>query len=286
MKIAFLNPQGNFDRADSYLTEHPDFGGQLVYVKQVALALGELGHHVDILTRQINDPTWPEFAAVHDTYPNSTNVRILRFPAGPGKFLRKELLWPYLTNDWVPNISRFYEDEGRFPDIFSAHYADGGICGVLLENNLGIPFSFTAHSLGAQKMDKLKLSTANLQELDDYYFFRRRLKAERLAMNRSIVNITSTNQERLTQYRHNVYRGAIDWTDENRFAVIPPGVNLDIFDRKSRSDDEDQVIEYLGKKLAQDIAPGRLNLPCIVAASRLDPKKNLLGLVEAFAANS
>ena len=37
MRIAFLNPQGNFDPEDSYWTEHPDFGGQLVYVKQVAL---------------------------------------------------------------------------------------------------------------------------------------------------------------------------------------------------------------------------------------------------------
>ncbi len=34
MHIVFLNPQGNFDPADSYLTEHPDFGGQLVYVKE------------------------------------------------------------------------------------------------------------------------------------------------------------------------------------------------------------------------------------------------------------
>ena len=30
MHIVFMNPQGNFDPQDSYLTEHPDFGGQLV----------------------------------------------------------------------------------------------------------------------------------------------------------------------------------------------------------------------------------------------------------------
>ena len=30
MHIVFMNPQGNFDPKDSYLTEHPDFGGQLV----------------------------------------------------------------------------------------------------------------------------------------------------------------------------------------------------------------------------------------------------------------
>jgi len=42
MKIGFLNPQGNFDPGDSYWTEHPDFGGQLVYVKEVAIALAAL----------------------------------------------------------------------------------------------------------------------------------------------------------------------------------------------------------------------------------------------------
>ena len=48
MYIVFLNPQGNFDKNDSFWTEHPDFGGQLVYVKELALAMGELGHKVDM----------------------------------------------------------------------------------------------------------------------------------------------------------------------------------------------------------------------------------------------
>jgi sucrose-phosphate synthase len=107
MKIAFLNPQGNFDPNDSYWTEHPDFGGQLVYVKQVALAMAELGHQVDILTRQIADPEWPEFSKTFDAYPESSGVRIVRLPAGPDNFLRKELLWPHLVRDWVPNILAF-----------------------------------------------------------------------------------------------------------------------------------------------------------------------------------
>ena len=92
MHIAFLNPQGNFDPRDSYWTEHPDFGGQLVYVKQVALAIAEVGHTVDILTRRIVDPAWPEFAAAKDTYEGIANVRIIRLPAGPDEFLGKELL--------------------------------------------------------------------------------------------------------------------------------------------------------------------------------------------------
>ena len=286
MRIAFLNPQGNFDPTDSYWTEHPDFGGQLVYVKQVALAMGELGHQVDILTRQIIDPTWPEFNGRFDTYADSPNVRIIRLPAGPDKFLRKELLWPHLITDWVPNVIDFYKKEGQVPDFFSAHYGDGGLCGVLLKEMTGIPFSFTAHSLGAQKMDKLKVNSENLQDMEDYFFFRRRLLAERLSMNHSIVNITSTEQERHIQYSHNAYRGAVDWTDNSHFSVIPPGVNLDIFDRDSRMEGENEIYEHIEEKISRDIATDRLDFPCIVASSRLDPKKNHLGLVQAFASST
>ena len=53
MHVAFLNPQGNFDRKDSCLTEHPDFGGQLVYVKEVCRALARQGVQGDIITRRL-----------------------------------------------------------------------------------------------------------------------------------------------------------------------------------------------------------------------------------------
>ena len=81
MHIGFLNPQGNFDANDSYWTEHPDFGGQLVYVKEIALAMAALGHQVDIITRRIVDPKWPEFAEPVDYYPVMTTPRIIRIPA-------------------------------------------------------------------------------------------------------------------------------------------------------------------------------------------------------------
>ena len=281
MHIAFLNPQGNFDPQDSYWTEHPDFGGQLVYVKQVALAMAELGHKVDILTRQIIDPQWPEFAAKFDTYPGAETLRIIRLPAGPEKFLRKELLWPHLVRDWVPNILEFY-GEG-LPDIFTAHYGDGGLCGALLEDETALPFTFTGHSLGAQKMDKLHVDADNLAEFDAQFHFAVRLKAERLGMNRSGINFTSTTQERREQYAHHAYRGAVEVADERRFAVIPPGVNLDIFGSDSLADNEQAVREHVQEMLARDLAADRQELPAIIASSRLDPKKNHLGLVRSFA---
>jgi sucrose-phosphate synthase len=283
MHLAFLNPQGNFDPKDSYWTEHPDFGGQLVYVKQVALAMGALGHEVDILTRQITDPDWPEFAARLDNYPDAPNVRIIRLPAGGGKFLRKELLWPHLVTDWVPNILDFYHTEGSLPQAFIAHYGDGGLCGVLFSLQAGTPFTFTAHSLGAQKMEKLNVTPDNLAEINARYHFTQRIVAERLSMNRSSVNITSTRQERYVQYGHPAYQGAVDVSDDRRFEVIPPGVNLSIFDAGAQAENESEIRSRVMLRLQRDISADRLELPVIIASSRLDPKKNHLGLVKAFA---
>src|SRR6056297_303857 len=122
--VAFLNPQGNFDPNDSYWTEHPDFGGQLVYVKEVSLALAKLDVDVDIITRQIHDDNWPEFSHPIERYPESDNVRIIRIPFGGNDFLKKEKLWPYIK-DYVDGIIDFYNSERSFPDFVTTHYGDG-----------------------------------------------------------------------------------------------------------------------------------------------------------------
>ncbi|MFN6563693.1 MAG: glycosyltransferase [Nostoc sp. ChiSLP01] len=283
MHIGFLNPQGNFDSANSHITKHPDFGGQLIYVKQVAIAIAQQGHTVDILTRQIIDPEWPEFAEAIDTYPGVDNLRIIRLPAGPKEFLPKELLWTHLIKDWIPNILQFYQQEGGLPDAMTAHYGDGGLCGVLIEQEAGIPFTFTAHSLGAQKMDKLEVTPENVTEIDEQFHFKYRILAERLSMNRSAINITSTRQERFEQYSHRVYGGAVNVDNDDRFAVIPPGADFSIFGAKARSENEEATQEFIQERLARDIAESRRDLPAIVASSRLELKKNILGLVQAFA---
>jgi sucrose-phosphate synthase len=285
MHVAFVNPQGNFDPEDSYWTAHPDFGGQLVYVKELALAMGNLGHKVDIVTRRIIDPDWPEFSSERDAYPDAPNVRILRIPCGPDAFLPKEKLWPYLGTEFVPRLLGLYEREGALPDAVTSHYGDGGLCAALIEERTGIPFSFTAHSLGAQKMDKMGIPRQDIARADARYHFSSRIVAERLAMNRSSVNVTSTGQERFNQYTHNAYRGAVDPSDDARFAAVPPGVALNIFDKSARYEDEEAVRKLVDDSLRRDLAPGRTDLPCVVASSRLDPKKNHLALVEAFAAS-
>jgi len=284
MHIGFLNPQGNFDPQDSYWTAHPDFGGQLVYVKEVAIALAALGHKVDIITRQIIDKEWPEFAEFQDSYPGIEGVRILRIPCGPKRFLEKEHLWPYLGSEWVPNIIDFYNQEEGLPDTFTSHYADGGLSGALIEKEIGRPFAFTGHSLGAQKMDKLNASQENLGKLDKRFLFSRRILAERVSMKYAGRIITSTLQERIEQYGHRVYRAAINPQDETCFTVIPPGVNRRIFNPDPTGVDEKIAIR-IAAAVKRDIDPERQDLPIVLASSRVDAKKNHLGLVEAFAKN-
>ncbi len=287
MRIAFLNPQGNFDPLDSYWTEHPDFGGQLVYVKEVALALGRMGHHVDIVTRRILDPEWPGFEGPLDAYPSEPNVRIVRLPCGGDGFLRKEDLWPRLGTEWVPNIQAFYSSDGQQPDIVTTHYGDGGLAGALWQVAGGPPFTFTGHSLGAQKLDRLLAKPGNsLDGLDAHYFFALRISAERVAMNHAARIITSTRQERMEQYGHAAYQGAVDPDDETKFAVIPPGVNLSIFDAGVRGPDDERIAAHIERMLARDIAREQRALPAVLCSSRLDPKKNHIELVRAFAGSA
>ena len=274
MHVAFLNPQGNFDREDSYLTEHADFGGQLVYVKELSLALARSGVQVDIVTRQIDDPDWPGFSKQIDYYTECQDrLRILRIPFGGPRFLEKETLWPHIP-EFVDNLLTFYGDER--PDYLTAHYADGGYSAGLLQAKTGLGFTFTGHSLGAQKMDKLDIDSINNPELEKHFHFSRRIDAERLAMQRADTVVTSTRQERFEQYAHALYAGAIDPTDDSHFAMIPPGVNTDIF-----SDTIGAIDEETHRQLTQRV--GDESQPYVLVSSRLDEKKNIIGVVKAYA---
>lgn len=243
--VAFLNPQGNFDQHDSYLAEHPDFNGQLIYVKELSKALAKMGIRVDIITRQINVPNWAEFSDLYDSYPSFDNLRIIRLPFGGNKFLAKEKLWPYLK-EYVDGVAEFYDEEGSFPDFFSSHYGCGGLAGVLLKEKMQTPFSFTAHSFAAQKMDKLNFSKENFNELIQRFKFHSQLIAERLAIKFSNQIIVNTPQTIKKYYAHPYYQGTTDLEKNNKFSIIPPGVNTNLSNNKNMPD---LIKKYLGNNL-------------------------------------
>lgn len=273
MKILFFNPQGNFDKYDSHMTEHPDFGGQLIYVKELAGNISEISENisVDIVTRRINDPGWSEFSGEIDYIPGYKKMRIIRIKSGPGKFLRKEELWPYI-DEYVNNIIDFYKND--MPDFVTAHYGDGGLAACKFSYLTGIPFTFTGHSLGAQKIDKMNLNKNNFEEINNYYNFEMRINAERNSIKNAARIITSTNQERFEQYSHKLYQGCADLNDNKKFSVISPGVNTEIFNPENKCDD------ILKSAIEKNI---RRDRPYIILSSRFDEKKNHFTAVKAYA---
>jgi len=279
MHIIFLNPQGNFDQKDSHLTEHADFGGQLIYVKEISKALVEQypDLKVDIITRRFNDPEWSEDFGEEITYYQGTSsrLRIVRIPCGDTSFLRKEMLWQHIP-EWVENIVRFYGT--HLPDYATAHYGDGGYSAVLLKKITGIPFTFTGHSLGAQKLDKIYKKEPDFNKLDDWYHFSMRIQAERLSMQYADTIITSTDMERYEQYSHPLYRDVVDVEADGKFAVIPPGVNTTLFNQKVDEKDR-EVFASIEDQL------GITKEPSIILSSRLDDKKNHISAVKAYAQN-
>jgi sucrose-phosphate synthase len=282
MRIVLLNPQGNFDQTDAFWTEHPDFGGQLVYVKELAISLADLGHQVDIITRRFDESRFNLFNHSIGYYDGIDHVRILRVDCGPNQFLQKEKLWPYI-NEWVNHIIDFYHHEGTTIDFITSHYGDGGIAGAMLSKKLNVPYSFTGHSLGAQKMDKLKLDQSNLLSLIEKYQFGKRILAERTAIQYASLVFVSTMQEKDEQYEHHVYKDVSNFQKDSRFVIASPGANLEIFGKDQPNENETWFHQKLESYLNRDIDPGRQSLPYIVSASRLDPKKNHLGLLHAYA---
>ena len=236
----------------------------------------KLGHKVDIATRLIIDDAWPQFSEPQDSYPGYENdLRILRFPCGGDKFLEKEKLWPYL-DEFVNSLAVFYGN--KLPNAATAHYADGGYCAFKLKLKTALPYTFTGHSLGAQKLDKLGTTIRNWGEMDKKFNFSRRLAAENISMMNASKIIVSTNQEREEQYGHKLYSTSVDPLDNNRFSVTPPGVNTEIFSTK-RSQYDGQIKSDLDIRFGDDLRP------TIVISSRLDEKKNIIGVIKAYAKN-
>jgi sucrose-phosphate synthase len=64
--------------------------------------------------------------------------------------------------------------------------------------------------------------------------------------------------------------------------VVPPGANTDVF-RPLGNQPISMLMRDIEQRMNRHIAEGRQNKAYIIAASRLDPKKNHLGLLEAYA---
>jgi sucrose-phosphate synthase len=281
--IGLLNPQGHVRWKDLQIAAHPDTGGQIVYINEVAKELGKLGCMVDIFTRYFSDPEWPGYDKLVEKF--NDNIRIVRIKCGPeDKFVRKEELWP-IIGEFVGGIEEFYRKNRYKPRVFTSHYADAGLAAAMLKNKMKIPFIHTGHSLGGKKMDNLRLTKSNFSYYNGMYKFHLRVLAERISFRNSSAIIASTREEVDKQYGHKVYIGAV--REKSKFNIIPPGINSNQFfpytKKEKKAKEYETAVGALKGELKKSIRPNRLDLPCIFSAARFDAKKNPAGLVRAFA---
>ncbi|MBN2407556.1 MAG: glycosyltransferase [Elusimicrobia bacterium] len=281
--IGLLNPQGHVRWKNLQIAAHPDTGGQIVYIIELSKALEKLGFRIDLFTRYFSDPDWPGYDREIEEY--SPNLRIVRIKCGPvEKFVKKEELWP-IIHEFAAGIEKFYEEQGSKPDVFTGHYADGGLAAVILKKKMGIPFTFTGHSLGGKKMDNLNLSRANFAHVNSRYNFHLRVIAERLALRNASAVVTSTAQEVKKQYGHRVYIRAAG--SKKKFNIIPPGIDPKNFFPYTLPERDaaayENAVAKLMAGLSNSISRKRMHMPFIFSAARFAAKKNPNGLLKAYA---
>ncbi len=275
--IQMHSMHGLFRSRNLELGRDEDTGGQIVYVLELAKALGELKNvdRVEIITRRIVDPDYPGYSKkVEDV---SFKVKIVRIECGPdNKYMKKVNLWPYI-DEFTANVKKHIRKMKRMPDILQSNYADSGLVCEKLSKDLGIPQVHTGHSLGRPKMKRLGVTEKNFKRFNRIFHFDRRLVAENAAIKNARAIVASTNEEVKQQYKGYKVR------DKGKFTTIPPGLDLEKF-HPSRVIDfqkEEQTRQLLENCIMQGVKHAERTPVAVL--TRLDKRKNLIGLLRSFA---
>ncbi len=270
LKILHLHLHGLIRSSNLELGRDPDTGGQTQYVLELVKSLANNSEieQVDLVTRLIKDKR------IHESYSRENEfielgARILRFQFGPQKYLRKELLWPYL-DELIIKLAKFYEQPNNKPSWIHAHYADAGYVGVHLSRILKVPLVFTAHSLGREKMRRLLDAGLKPRQIEKSYFISKRIAAEEEALKEASMIVTSTQQESVYQYSTYQYFEPI------KAKVICPGVDHDKFHHIHSTTETSDIDSMMNPFLVDS------SKPPLLAISRAVRRKNVPSLVEAF----
>ncbi|MFH7320665.1 HAD-IIB family hydrolase [Desulfurivibrio sp. D14AmB] len=260
-----------------------DTGGQVKYVLELARALGrrpEVGR-VELVTRLIDDRAISQDYA-RPVEPLSAEARIVRVQCGGRKYQRKELLWPHL-DEMVDKTVKYIKKQGRIPDIFHGHYADGGYVARELASFFGTPFVFTGHSMGAHKKGKLLSEGLSSDEINRRYHIDHRIGVEERVIRDSEQIIVSTRHEIDKQY--SLYESFA----AGSYNVVPPGIDIEIFypyyhNQLDQQNGGDELARQVRAMLLRELQRfwNSTHKPIILALCRPDQRKNIAGLIKAY----
>ena len=272
LRLLHLHLHGLIRSHDLELGRDSDTGGQTLYVLELVKGLAARPEieRVQLITRLIVDRrVSSDYSKSIEKISNS--AEIIRLPFGPKRYIRKELLWPFL-DDLADQIVQKLQQEDQLPNWIHAHYADAGYVGSLVSRRLGIPLVFTGHSLGREKQRRLLAAGVEFDQIEQTYSISKRIDAEELALAHSNLLVTSTRQESEDQYaRYGSF-------DSNNVEIIPPGVDSNRFYPFEHSiSQEEKDLDAMFKPFLNDISRSPL-----LAISRAVRRKNIPALLEAY----
>jgi len=268
--IVLISVHGLIRGRDLELGRDADTGGQTKYVVELAKALAKQPNveRVDLVTRRIIDSgVGPDYAGPVEAL--AKNAQIVRIEAGPEAYIRKEELWDHLDS-FADNLLSWLHHQPRLPDILHSHYADAGYVGVRLSLRTGLPLIHTGHSLGRDKCRRLLAMGLPMEDIEQRYHMSRRIDAEEDTLTNADLVITSTRNEIEEQYE------LYDCYTPDKMAVIPPGTDLEMFHPPASISENIAFAKNLKMSLHEP------DKPMILALSRADERKNIVGLLEAY----
>ena len=236
-----------------------DTGGHIRYIlgEMTALSLRDDVTKAEIITRLFDDRA---LGAIHNCPEEHVNEKltIRRIDSGDRRYLAKEDLYAdrdAFTRSLIVDLLM----RGRRPDVIHAHFADAAAVAAEVEKALGIPFIYTPHSLGRDKL-------ATLEEQAPASLLARIDEEQRAICGARLV-VGSSRDE--CERQLTAYSGA----SSDKIRRIRPGVE------KTEISQADRDAAYtLIEPFLRD--PSK---PLVLAIARPVRKKNIAGVIKAFA---
>ncbi len=218
-------------------------GGMNVYVRQLAVALGNMGMQIDIFTREHAD-------VVNRIETIGSNVRVVHLKAGePDAHI--EELYAQLPS-FLDRLNAFREEEDLKYDVVHSHYWLSAWVGRELSQALNVPHVVTFHTLGLIKMQSRAGEVEQAERLV--------VEAEAMATSDRIVAFSPHERDAMAR---------LYGANPGKVSMVPCGVDLSVF-------------RPLDQKTARDLL-GLNGEKILLYVGRVEPLKGLGLLVETAA---